>query len=791
MVVTSVNPSVFGQRVTFTATVTASSPVPGTPTGTVTFKDGSASLGTGALNASCVASFTTSTLTVGAHRITAVYGGDTNFTASTSSSVLQTVHQASTTTTLTSSVSAAVAGQPVTFTATVTATPPGAGTATGLVTFEDGTTSIGTASLSAGSATCTTSALSVATHTISAVYGGDNNFTGSTSGTIMLIVIPPPAATPPSLMAASLLNENSASWGGDPASMDYSSSGSVRYADGSVHVSATDLSSSGFGSPFGQTRTWDSQPIYAGNPVVAPEAALNGSGWNITQLPWLLQDGNTVIAMGSGAERFFDFDGSSYQARFFVQDKLVADTRHQKLVLTDTAGDQLLFNDFTVVANSTTGQPGQFVSLTDPSGIVIDKVNAYTSTGNIAEIQRTGGGATESYLYTYLPSGDPNAGLLQNVTLRRETSSSGPWTTVRQVDYTYYTGSQPYGNLGDLMTAAIEDGASPTPNVLDTDYYRYYTGESGGQVHDLKYVFNSLSYARLAGAYPSTDPTTLSDTQVAKYADNSFQFDSQNRVAEETVQGAGCSVCTGGFGTFTYSYTTSSNPASFNSWQTKTVETLPDGNTNTVYTNAYGEVMLTVFQSGSQKWESFTKYDSAGRIIQLANPSALTGYDDTQADLLDNPSASTPSYAYLADSQGLITVTDYYTSTSSGAVAGYVQDVQLRQGKTGVLIPQSSVTYVQHSNTASPVPMTVTVVATQTVYPNDNQGDITFPSSVIDPTDLGSRTTSYSYIWYGDSGQSRHHQSHRAALPGCGHPADCPDKRGWSRCARPCHVHGQ
>ena len=427
------------------------------------------------------------------------------------------------------------------------------------------------------------------------------------------------------------------------------------------------------------------------------------------------------------------------------------------MVLTDTAGDQLLFNDFTVVANSTTGQPGQFVSLTDPSGIVIDKVNAYTSTGNIAEIQRTGGGVTESYLYSYLPSGDPNAGLLQNVTLRRETSSSGPWTTVRQVDYTYYTGSQPYGNLGDLMTAAIEDGASPTPNVLDTDYYRYYTGESCGQVHDLKYVFNSLSYARLAGAYPSTDPTTLSDTQVAPFADNSFQYGSQNHVTKEVVQGAGSSSSTNplgvGLGAFNYSYTPSYNSPGFNSWQTKTTETLPDGNTSTTYANTYGEVMLTVFQSGSQKWENFTKLDSAGRIIQQANPSALTGFDDTQADLLDNPSAGpSSSYYYLADSQGLITVTDYYTSTSSGTVAGYVQDVQLRQGKTGTLIPQSSVTYVQHSNTASPAPVTVTVVATQTVYPNDNQGDITFPSGVIDPTDLGSRTTSYSYIWYGDSG---------------------------------------
>ena len=180
MVVTSVNPSVFGQRVTFTATVSSTA---GTPTGTVTFKDGSASLGTGALNVSDVASFTTSTLTVGTHAITAVYGGDTNFTASTSSIVQQTVHQASTITTVASSTNPSVFGQSVTFTATVTANAPGSGTPRGTVTFEDSGTSIGTGPLSSGTATFVISTLSTTAspHMITAVYGGDGNFTGSAS----------------------------------------------------------------------------------------------------------------------------------------------------------------------------------------------------------------------------------------------------------------------------------------------------------------------------------------------------------------------------------------------------------------------------------------------------------------------------------------------------------------------------------------------------------------------------------------------------------------------------------
>src|SRR5579859_4485770 len=64
---------VFGQQVVFTATVSGSG---GTPTGTVTFKDGLTTLGTGSLNGSAQTTLTNSSLAAGSHSITAVYGGD-------------------------------------------------------------------------------------------------------------------------------------------------------------------------------------------------------------------------------------------------------------------------------------------------------------------------------------------------------------------------------------------------------------------------------------------------------------------------------------------------------------------------------------------------------------------------------------------------------------------------------------------------------------------------------------------------------------------------------------------
>jgi uncharacterized repeat protein (TIGR01451 family) len=87
-IASSANPSSLGQNVVFTATVTGSGT---TPTGTVTFQDGSSSIGTATLDASGTAQFATSSLAVGQHSMRAQYGGDNNYAASTSGVLTQTV----------------------------------------------------------------------------------------------------------------------------------------------------------------------------------------------------------------------------------------------------------------------------------------------------------------------------------------------------------------------------------------------------------------------------------------------------------------------------------------------------------------------------------------------------------------------------------------------------------------------------------------------------------------------------------------------------------------------------
>ncbi len=175
----SQEPSTAGQSVTFTATVRGTGVTP--PTGTVTFYDGGTEIGTSPLSLNGKATFTTSLLSVAAHAITAVYGGDPNYTVATSETLAQDVGLAGTLTRVVSSVNPSVVAQAVTFTATVT---PSSGTATGQVTFLDGSTVLGTVPLTGTTALYTTSALSAGPHSITAAYGGDANTSASTSPAI-------------------------------------------------------------------------------------------------------------------------------------------------------------------------------------------------------------------------------------------------------------------------------------------------------------------------------------------------------------------------------------------------------------------------------------------------------------------------------------------------------------------------------------------------------------------------------------------------------------------------------
>ncbi len=244
-----------GGSETLTAMVTGSGL--DAPTRTVSFFDGSILLGTGTL--STAGGVTTATLILstgsptpstpamglGPNQITAVYSGDQVNPASTSEAVTVVVAQA-TQTTVAASVNDPVFGQPETFTATVWVAPGGV-IPTGTVTFEEGSTILGTATLSAvGSlavASITTTALPLGTDAVTAVYSGDPDDMPSTSQPLTVVVgqdatlvtltaSPNPVAIDQSVILTAVVTANGADTPG----------GSVSFAEGSTTLGTAQLS---------------------------------------------------------------------------------------------------------------------------------------------------------------------------------------------------------------------------------------------------------------------------------------------------------------------------------------------------------------------------------------------------------------------------------------------------------------------------------------------------------------------------------------------------------------------
>ncbi len=182
------NPSYSGQNVTFTAAVTVPSPGTGTPTGYVDFFDEStgSDLGMASLDNQGNASISIDALTIGTHTIQVNYADYTNYILGTgyydNPGQVVTVQDArATVTSISSSENPSVFGQPVTFTAIVTAPSLITPGPTGPVVFSDVDSVLGTVNLdSNGTASITTATLTAGTHYINAYYSGDANFDPST-----------------------------------------------------------------------------------------------------------------------------------------------------------------------------------------------------------------------------------------------------------------------------------------------------------------------------------------------------------------------------------------------------------------------------------------------------------------------------------------------------------------------------------------------------------------------------------------------------------------------------------
>lgn len=176
----SSNPSVFGENVVYSSTVTSTA---GTPTGTVAFKFNGTDVTTCAAQplVSGTATCTTDEAPLSTSSLTAVYSSDASFGASTSTTLTQTNNAGTTTTALTSAPSPSVFSQAVVFTATVASVFPSDGTPTGTVAFNTISGCENQVLNGSGVATCSTPAFAVGDNSVTATYAGTDNYATSTS----------------------------------------------------------------------------------------------------------------------------------------------------------------------------------------------------------------------------------------------------------------------------------------------------------------------------------------------------------------------------------------------------------------------------------------------------------------------------------------------------------------------------------------------------------------------------------------------------------------------------------
>jgi RHS repeat-associated protein len=461
------------------------------------------------------------------------------------------------------------------------------------------------------------------------------------------------------------------------------SSKPVRYATGEIAVSASDLGAGGFGQDWGHTRSFGSQ-------MTLSQTVGQGYNWQVSQWPYItpVDEGNSLVIQGDANNPiWFDKSGDKYVCFCDPNQLLDFDPLTNTWTHRDNFGKTTEFD----------GVTGQFLNQVIPGGNKI-QVTALAANGyNIAQVERaaTVGSSTTTERQSYAYQTTTGDALVSQCTLQRKVDS-GSFANVSRADYSYFNENADNGLQGDLQTVTTKLWEDGDWVVTGTTYYRYWlqlpsesssssSSSSGGDdapfAHLIKFILNPASYARMVA--DGHDPLTASDSLLSTYADNYFEYDSQRRVTRETVMN--------GSQTFYFEYFQSGYDDGVNSWQSKTIETLPDGNQNIVYSNYLGQTMLKVFQSGEDQWIDFWRYSSNERIQFHANPSAVTGYDERYPDLL-NYDSEAGTFEYLRDSAGLIESYTYHEPTE------YLTSESVQEGQLGDSIPVRAWEYCQCGN---------------------------------------------------------------------------------------------
>lgn len=354
----SMNPVPLGQMVEFTATV---SPTPsGASYGTMNFYNGAALIGTSAVNASGVATLSTSALAAGTASITAVYSGNIIFATSTSSALIENVTKAgltATATTLTASPAEPTVGQPVILTATVSPSPTGS--PSGTVNFYNGTTLLAAVSMNgSGVSTFSTSTLPAGTNNITAVYSGNAGFATSTSTKVVVTVVSTASFT----VSAPQTPFTLSSGGSANITVTVSSVG------GAFNKAVTMATSA---LPAGLTASWSAAKVTPGSKAVTTVLTIQAPVQS-SEVPQNRRPGMPLTATGVAFGMCLVAGGKRKRFAQVLQALVVCAVLASGMVLTGCAGGlgvastQTNSQNYTITINGTSGstQSSTTVSLT-------------------------------------------------------------------------------------------------------------------------------------------------------------------------------------------------------------------------------------------------------------------------------------------------------------------------------------------------------------------------------------------------------------------------------------------
>ena len=458
----------------------------------------------------------------------------------------------------------------------------------------------------------------------------------------------------------------------------------IRYANGALHLEVNDLTSSGFGQPWGHTRSYSNQ-LFDGTP------GTNGNGWYQEHSPLLLFDNDGSVAMVTGPNKAHWYEPhelGGYKTLFGGTSSLAYDHANNHYIFNNHQGDKTLF------FGDNSPLRGAFKGTIDASGK--QTLAHYNNNLQLESYVQSSGNQTSGYHYEY-QTGSANASPNQIKTITHKVNGQ----PVRRSNYEYHSRSETGGVQGDLKTAQVEqyDPATGSWTEISKSYYRYYSSfASPGFPSGLKFSVGPEAYSRMLKA--GIQPEKATDSQLAGYADYYFEYDFYQRVTRETVNG--------GAQNYTFSYTESSNEDDFNAWAIKTVETLPDGNKNIVYTNYAGQAMLTVFVTDEGEEYSYYLFNDEGSGVLQAESSAVAGYDESK-----------PWLVTLHSNKGLIHTWEYYSNPSDpGYAPGYMKHAKVQEGSTGKSTLLQSLKYVPRTAAGS----TIYLTASEINYQSEENG---------------------------------------------------------------------